>query len=186
VLITSQAHGWDEFAVPVEVDVMARGESVAPLRRRAPGLGESDADLVAEAERDLPLALRRLRELDEDTFARRRRGQGDDPATPSCPCNLTADLPVLGGEIVRQRKQVRRGRRLQPGKALRNLQGPDTRSRSWWITSGLSQHAGRRSIPGRALAWEIRLELNPGSIRAHLTPGMAPRPVRGIRIILVS
>jgi hypothetical protein len=57
VLITSRAHGWDELAVPVDVDVMTRGESVALLRRRVPGLGEADAGLVAEALGDLPLAL---------------------------------------------------------------------------------------------------------------------------------
>lgn len=57
VLITSRAHGWDEVAVPVEVDVMARSESVALLRRRIPGLGDEEATLVAEALGDLPLAL---------------------------------------------------------------------------------------------------------------------------------
>ena len=34
VLITSRARGWAEVAVPVEVDVLARGESVAILRDR--------------------------------------------------------------------------------------------------------------------------------------------------------
>jgi hypothetical protein len=57
VLITSRAHGWDELAVPVEVDVMDRSESVSLLRRRVPGLGGTDADLVAQALGDLPLAL---------------------------------------------------------------------------------------------------------------------------------
>jgi hypothetical protein len=56
-LITSRAQGWDELAVPVEVDVMDRAESVALLRRRVPGLGEADADLVAHAVGDLPLAV---------------------------------------------------------------------------------------------------------------------------------
>jgi hypothetical protein len=57
VLVTSRAHGWDELAVPVEIDVMGRGESVALLRRRVPGLDEAGADLVASAVGDLPLAL---------------------------------------------------------------------------------------------------------------------------------
>jgi NB-ARC domain/Tetratricopeptide repeat len=57
VLITSRAHGWDEIAVPVEVDVLARAESVAILQGRVPGLAEADADQVAEALGDLPLAI---------------------------------------------------------------------------------------------------------------------------------
>ncbi len=57
VLITSRALGWAEVAVPVEVDVLARGESVAILQDRVPGLPEEEADLVAAALGDLPLAI---------------------------------------------------------------------------------------------------------------------------------
>ena len=57
VLITSRARGWDEIAVPVEVDVLARAESVAILRYRVPGLSAEDADRVAAALGDLPLAI---------------------------------------------------------------------------------------------------------------------------------
>jgi hypothetical protein len=57
VLITSRARGWAEVAVPVEVDVLARSESVAILRERVPGLADADADLVAAALGDLPLAI---------------------------------------------------------------------------------------------------------------------------------
>ena len=57
VLITSRAQGWDEVAVPVEVDVLARAESVAMLVNRVPGLGEAEAGRVAAALGDLPLAL---------------------------------------------------------------------------------------------------------------------------------
>jgi hypothetical protein len=57
VLVTSRSGGWEEAAVPVEVDVMSRGEAVALLRRRAPGLDEADADLIAATVGDLPLAL---------------------------------------------------------------------------------------------------------------------------------
>jgi hypothetical protein len=57
VLITSRANGWDEVAVPVEVDVLDRDESVTLLRRRVPGLDEGGAGLVAEAVGDLPLAV---------------------------------------------------------------------------------------------------------------------------------
>ena len=57
VLITSRARGWAEIAVPVEVDVLARAESVAILRDRVPGLADGDADRVAAALGDLPLAV---------------------------------------------------------------------------------------------------------------------------------
>jgi hypothetical protein len=57
VLITSRAQDWAEVAVPVEVDVLARTESVAILVSRVPGLGETDALQVAQALGDLPLAL---------------------------------------------------------------------------------------------------------------------------------
>jgi hypothetical protein len=57
VLITSRVQDWAEVAVPVEVDVLARAESVAILSNRVPGLGEVDAAQVALALGDLPLAL---------------------------------------------------------------------------------------------------------------------------------
>lgn len=57
VLITSRAPGWEEIAMPVEVDVLDRPDSVGLLRSRVRGLGESDADQVASAMGDLPLAL---------------------------------------------------------------------------------------------------------------------------------
>jgi hypothetical protein len=57
VLITSRERGWDEIAVPIEVDVLARPESVALLRARVSGLGEIDADRLADQLGDLPLAI---------------------------------------------------------------------------------------------------------------------------------
>ncbi len=57
VLITSRVHGWDEIAVPVEVGVLDRSESVAMLRRRLNVVSLEDADRVAEATGDLPLAM---------------------------------------------------------------------------------------------------------------------------------
>lgn len=57
VLITSRSAGWSEVAVPVEVDVLARDESVGILRGRVGTLTSADADLVAAAAGDLPLAL---------------------------------------------------------------------------------------------------------------------------------
>src|SRR6201981_1748569 len=47
VLITSRARGWDEGAAAVEVDVLARAESVAILRARVTVLSGADADRVA-------------------------------------------------------------------------------------------------------------------------------------------
>ena len=57
VLITSRSGGWAEVAMPVDVDVLARAESVAILRNRVPRLAAEDADRLAEALGDLPLAM---------------------------------------------------------------------------------------------------------------------------------
>jgi hypothetical protein len=57
VLITSRVRGWAEVAVPVEVDVLARAESVTILRNRVPELLPAEAGQVAEALGDLPLAV---------------------------------------------------------------------------------------------------------------------------------
>ena len=57
VLITSRERGWAEIAVPVEVDVLARAESVALLQHRITGLTGADADRLAAELGDLPLAI---------------------------------------------------------------------------------------------------------------------------------
>lgn len=57
VLITSRSRTWDEIAVLVEVDVLARPESVEMLRARVHALSADDAAAVAEAVGDLPLAV---------------------------------------------------------------------------------------------------------------------------------
>jgi tetratricopeptide (TPR) repeat protein len=57
VLITSRAQGWEEVAVPVPVDVLTRAESAALLTNRMPGLARAEAEEVARALGDLPLAL---------------------------------------------------------------------------------------------------------------------------------
>ena len=57
VLITSRKKGWTEIAVPVEIDVFARTESVAMLCNRMDGLIEADADQLAAQLGDLPLAI---------------------------------------------------------------------------------------------------------------------------------
>jgi Domain of unknown function (DUF4062)/Tetratricopeptide repeat/NB-ARC domain len=57
VLITSRERAWAEVAAPVEVDVLARAESVALLQARVTGLGASDAGRLAAQLGDLPLAV---------------------------------------------------------------------------------------------------------------------------------
>ena len=57
VLITSRERTWAEVAAPVEVDVLARDESVALLQDRIAGLGVADADRLADHLGDLPLAI---------------------------------------------------------------------------------------------------------------------------------
>jgi len=57
VLITSRERGWAEVAAPVEVDVLARAESVALLQARVTGLAEVEADRLAAELGDLPLAI---------------------------------------------------------------------------------------------------------------------------------
>jgi hypothetical protein len=57
VLITSRERGWAQIAVPIEVDVLVRSESVAMLRDQVARLSEADADRLADQLGDLPLAI---------------------------------------------------------------------------------------------------------------------------------
>ncbi|MEU3604752.1 FxSxx-COOH system tetratricopeptide repeat protein [Streptomyces sp. NPDC035033] len=57
ILITSRNQEWDRVARTLSVDVFTREESKALLRRRARDLSDSDADRLAEALGDLPLAI---------------------------------------------------------------------------------------------------------------------------------
>ena len=57
VLITSRGRKWAELAASIEVDVLARDESVALLRDRVTGLDAADADRLAEQLGDLPLGI---------------------------------------------------------------------------------------------------------------------------------
>ena len=57
VLITSRTPGWGDIATSVEIDVLARAESVAILRERVAGLGDAEANELAERLGDLPLAM---------------------------------------------------------------------------------------------------------------------------------
>ncbi|MEU6367393.1 FxSxx-COOH system tetratricopeptide repeat protein [Streptomyces sp. NPDC046931] len=57
VLITSRSPHWQAHASPLNVDVFTRAESIALLHAHGAVLGESDADRLARALDDLPLAL---------------------------------------------------------------------------------------------------------------------------------
>lgn len=57
VIITSRNSRWDAVAQTVEVNVFERAESIAFLTKRVPGIKASDADRLADALGDLPLAL---------------------------------------------------------------------------------------------------------------------------------
>ena len=67
VLITSRNPAWRGIATPVAVREFTRAESVALLRRRRPDLSEADADQVADAVGDLPLAVEQAGSLLADT-----------------------------------------------------------------------------------------------------------------------
>ena len=76
VLITSRNPGWRGLAAPVGVAEFRRDESAALLRKIAPGLSEPNADRVAAAVGDLPLAVEQagamIRDagLDVETYLR--------------------------------------------------------------------------------------------------------------------
>ncbi|MHC3470610.1 FxSxx-COOH system tetratricopeptide repeat protein [Streptomyces sp. 7R007] len=57
ILVTSRNPQWSSVARPLEVDVFARAESVQLLRRRTPELTDDEADRLAVALGDLPLAV---------------------------------------------------------------------------------------------------------------------------------
>ncbi|HEU5332844.1 MAG TPA: FxSxx-COOH system tetratricopeptide repeat protein [Actinocrinis sp.] len=57
VLITSRERAWNEVATALDVDVFDRQESISHLRQRVRGMDQADADRVASALGDLPLAV---------------------------------------------------------------------------------------------------------------------------------
>lgn len=57
VLVTSRNAEWSRVAETLEVDVFTRQESIGLLRRRDPDVTEDDANQLAEALGDLPLAV---------------------------------------------------------------------------------------------------------------------------------
>ena len=67
VLITSRNPAWRGIAATVGVREFTRAESISLLRRLAPDLAEAEADRVAEAVGDLPLAVEQAGSLLADT-----------------------------------------------------------------------------------------------------------------------
>ncbi|GAA2252679.1 hypothetical protein GCM10010430_40450 [Kitasatospora cystarginea] len=57
ILVTSRNQAWSGQAGVLGVDVFTRGESIEHLTRRTRGLSRQDADRVADAVGDLPLAV---------------------------------------------------------------------------------------------------------------------------------
>ena len=112
VLITSRERGWDEVATPVEVDVLTRAESIEMLRRRVPGLTETDADRLAAELGDLPLAIAQAAGFIADTgtpasqylgLLRTRAGQLLDRGVPgSYPRSLAAATALIAGRLADQ------------------------------------------------------------------------------------
>ncbi|WP_329440500.1 FxSxx-COOH system tetratricopeptide repeat protein [Streptomyces canus] len=57
VIVTSRNRHWERVATPLQVNVFERQESVELLQKRSPDLTPEDADRLAEALGDLPLAV---------------------------------------------------------------------------------------------------------------------------------
>ncbi|MEV4897189.1 FxSxx-COOH system tetratricopeptide repeat protein, partial [Nonomuraea sp. NPDC055795] len=67
VLITSRNFAWASVVDTLTVDVFSREESRLFLDRRVPGIGGNEADALAEALGDLPLALDQAGALQSET-----------------------------------------------------------------------------------------------------------------------
>ncbi|WP_037671737.1 FxSxx-COOH system tetratricopeptide repeat protein [Streptomyces griseus] len=68
ILITSQrAEGWGRFVDTLDVPVFERDESIAHLHSRLPDCGWTEADQIAEALGDLPIAIERAAAYIEQT-----------------------------------------------------------------------------------------------------------------------
>ncbi len=112
VLITSRQRGWDEVAALVEVDVLARAESVAILQARVTRLSGADADRLAAELGDLPLAIAQAAGFMADTgmaadeflvLLRTRAGQLLDQGAPgSYPRSLAAATGLIADRLARQ------------------------------------------------------------------------------------
>jgi len=112
VLITSRQRGWDEVATPVEIDVLARAESVAILQTRVTELSGAKADQLAAELGDLPLAIAQAAGFMADTgmtadeflgLLRTRAGQLLAQGAPgSYPRSLAAATGLIADRLARQ------------------------------------------------------------------------------------
>ncbi|MEV5846733.1 FxSxx-COOH system tetratricopeptide repeat protein [Streptomyces sp. NPDC051985] len=107
ILVTSRNQAWADKGATLPVDVFQRQESVEHLSRRAPGLTGDEADQVAEAVGDLPLAVEQagawlaetamptaeyLRRLTEETAAVMGLNQpADYPETVAATWNISIE-----------------------------------------------------------------------------------------------
>lgn len=57
IIVTSRNREWERVATPLPVNVFERAESIQLLQKRSPELSEGDADRLADALGDLPLAV---------------------------------------------------------------------------------------------------------------------------------
>ncbi|MGY5116270.1 FxSxx-COOH system tetratricopeptide repeat protein [Streptomyces sp. 900105755] len=105
ILVTSRNQAWSDKGETLPVDVFQRQESVEHLSRRAPGLSPAEADQVADAVGDLPLAVEQagawlaetamptaeyLRRLSEETAAVMGLNQpADYPDTVAATWNIS-------------------------------------------------------------------------------------------------
>ena len=112
VLITSRQRGWDEVAAPVEVDVLARAESVTILQTRVTVLSGAGADRLAAELGDLPLAIAQAAGFMADTgmtaeeflgLLATRAGQLLAEGTPGpYPRSLAAATGLIADRLARQ------------------------------------------------------------------------------------
>jgi hypothetical protein len=79
VLVTSRNPNWQPLAATLPVDVLPRADAVAFLHRRT-GLNPDDADRLAEALGDLPLALEQAAAYLDETATRQASTWGCSPA----------------------------------------------------------------------------------------------------------
>ena len=117
LIITSRSPAWTGVAQPVDVDVFTRAESVALLHTHLPHLADADADRLADALGDLPLAIGQAAGL----LAETRIGVGTYLAelehARRATCCATAGPRRISGAAGRRRHPGRRpaGRR-RPGR----------------------------------------------------------------------
>jgi transcriptional regulator with XRE-family HTH domain len=112
VLITSRQRRWDEVAAPVEVDVLARAESVAILQTRVTVLSGAETDRLAAELGDLPLAIAQAAGFMADTgmtadeflvLLRTQAGQLLAQGAPgSYPRSLAAATGLIADRLARQ------------------------------------------------------------------------------------